>query len=536
MSARRAPRSCSPLALAGCGEKPEPDVSKPTAVTGTLDLARPRRQPRRGHDRRPPGAGRDGHHAARRARVHRPRRARPRAASRSRAGRRPAAVQVGADGRFRARARKLRAARTASCSRATLAGACGPGRSTSRSRGGSAVLDVATAAGSVLAAFGLSGAAGLNAWIPLLAAGLLDRAGQLQLAEPYDAIATTPGLIVLGLLFVLDFVGDKVPAIDSLLHAVGSIVHPASGAIVFAGPTEAPTDVPSIVLFALGAAVAGSLHATRATIRPASTTLTAGAGNPVLSFAEDVSSGGAQRRRGAGAAGRAAAADRGGGRRGAVVAPDRSRPAAARTTLTRSPPCSPSCSQRSRSPARAQVAERPSVVVIMTDDQTYADMAAMPRTRRLIGRAGARFTACLRRLSALLPVARDVPDRPVQPQQRRADEHAAEGRLRGARRRAHALPVWLGAPATAPRTSASTSTATGCGAGRRCRPAGPTGTARSTRARTRCTATGCTRTAWSTATATSTSRTRRSTRPTCCATRRSPRSRPPRRARRCSCR
>jgi len=152
------------------------------------------------------------------------------------------------------------------------------------------VLDVATAAGSVLAAFGLSGAAGLNAWIPLLAAGLLDRAGQLQLAEPYDAIATTPGLIVLGTLFVLDFVGDKVPAIDSLLHAVGTVVHPASGAIVFAGPTETPTDIPSIVLFALGASVAGSLHATRATIRPASTTLTAGAGNPVLSLGEDLSS------------------------------------------------------------------------------------------------------------------------------------------------------------------------------------------------------------------------------------------------------
>jgi Domain of unknown function (DUF4126) len=152
------------------------------------------------------------------------------------------------------------------------------------------VLDAATAVGSVLAAFGLSGAAGLNAWIPLLAAGLLDRAGQLQLTEPYDVIATTPGLIVLGVLFVLDFVGDKVPAIDSLLHAIGSVVHPASGAIVFAAPTEAPTDIPSIVLFALGATVAGSLHATRATVRPASTTLTAGAANPVLSFGEDVSS------------------------------------------------------------------------------------------------------------------------------------------------------------------------------------------------------------------------------------------------------
>jgi hypothetical protein len=152
------------------------------------------------------------------------------------------------------------------------------------------VIDVATAAGSVLAAFGLSGAAGLNAWIPLLAAGLLDRAGQLQLAEPYDALATTPGLIVLGVFFVLDFFGDKVPAVDHVLHAIGSVVHPASGAILFAGSAEIPTDIPSIVLFALGAVTAGSLHATRATVRPASTTLTAGAGNPVLSLAEDAAS------------------------------------------------------------------------------------------------------------------------------------------------------------------------------------------------------------------------------------------------------
>ncbi len=152
------------------------------------------------------------------------------------------------------------------------------------------MVDVATAAGSVLAAFGLSGAAGLNAWIPLLAVGLLSRAGQLELADGYDWLASTPALIALGAAFVLDFVGDKVPAIDSLLHAVGTIVHPAAGAIVFAGPTEVPTDVPSIVLFALGASVAGSLHATRATVRPVSTTMTAGAGNPVLSLAEDLAS------------------------------------------------------------------------------------------------------------------------------------------------------------------------------------------------------------------------------------------------------
>jgi len=152
------------------------------------------------------------------------------------------------------------------------------------------VLDVATAAGSVLAAFGLSGAAGLNAWIPLLVLGVLGRAGAIELVSPYDALSSTVGLIVLAVLFALDFVGDKVPAVDSLLHAAGSVVHPVAGAIAFAGPTELPTDLPSLVQFAVGASVAGSLHATRATIRPASTTLTAGAGNPMLSLAEDAAS------------------------------------------------------------------------------------------------------------------------------------------------------------------------------------------------------------------------------------------------------
>jgi hypothetical protein len=35
---------------------------------------------------------------------------------------------------------------------------------------------------------------------------------------------------------------------------------------------------------------------------------------------------------------------------------------------------------------------KPNVVVIMTDDETYRDMAAMPQTRALIGAAGATFT------------------------------------------------------------------------------------------------------------------------------------------------
>jgi arylsulfatase A-like enzyme len=43
------------------------------------------------------------------------------------------------------------------------------------------------------------------------------------------------------------------------------------------------------------------------------------------------------------------------------------------------------------SPTAAAAAERPNLIVVMTDDQTAEELAAMPHTRRFIGRAGVRF-------------------------------------------------------------------------------------------------------------------------------------------------
>jgi hypothetical protein len=97
------------VALAGCGEKPEPDVSKPTAVTGTLDLARPAAPAN-------PDAGTTAGHRApdatastRRSTLSFTGRVQPPSTrvTLAREGGRAAAVDVGVDGRFRARARKL---------------------------------------------------------------------------------------------------------------------------------------------------------------------------------------------------------------------------------------------------------------------------------------------------------------------------------------------------------------------------------------------------------------------------------------------
>jgi hypothetical protein len=143
---------------------------------------------------------------------------------------------------------------------------------------------------SLCAAFGLSAAAGLNAWLPLFGAALAQRLDIVELAQPFDDLSGTGALVVLGVLAVADFAGDKVPAVDHVLHAIGTVVAPVSGAALFTGQTGAETDLPTVVAILLGGATAESIHAGRAAIRPLSTVGTAGVGNPVLSTLEDLGS------------------------------------------------------------------------------------------------------------------------------------------------------------------------------------------------------------------------------------------------------
>jgi hypothetical protein len=143
---------------------------------------------------------------------------------------------------------------------------------------------------SLSAAFGLSAAAGLNAWLPLFGAALAQRLDLVELAQPFDDLSGTGALVALGALTAADFVGDKIPAVDHVLHAVGNVIAPASGAALFAGQTGVETDLPTIAAILLGGATAESIHAGRATIRPLSTAATGGLGNPVLSALEDLGS------------------------------------------------------------------------------------------------------------------------------------------------------------------------------------------------------------------------------------------------------
>lgn len=136
-------------------------------------------------------------------------------------------------------------------------------------------------------ALGLSTAAGLNPYLPLLITGVLARTTDLvALAAPYDRLEEPWVLVSIAAIGAVDFVGDKVPVVDHVLHAAGVLIAPLAGALVALAVTGSDALDPSIALV-LGIAAAGATHSARAAARPAATALTGGIGNPVLSLAED---------------------------------------------------------------------------------------------------------------------------------------------------------------------------------------------------------------------------------------------------------
>ena len=153
----------------------------------------------------------------------------------------------------------------------------------------------------LLTGLGLASAAGLNAYIPLLALGLLARFTDLLTLPAGWTWLENPWLLgLLALLLLVDVVADKVPAVDSVNDVVQTVVRPASGGMVFASgvgaETVAVTDPSAMfedwrwVPIAIGVVVALVVHLTKSTVRPVANTATGGLSAPVLSTVEDATS------------------------------------------------------------------------------------------------------------------------------------------------------------------------------------------------------------------------------------------------------
>jgi hypothetical protein len=95
---------------------------------------------------------------------------------------------------------------------------------------------------------------------------------------------------IVGVVGVADFIGDKVPIVDHVLHVIGLAVAPVVGGLLALASASA-FDLDPGVTAGLGIAAALATQAGRTAARPVSTAATGGGGNPVVSLGEDGASG-----------------------------------------------------------------------------------------------------------------------------------------------------------------------------------------------------------------------------------------------------
>ena len=141
----------------------------------------------------------------------------------------------------------------------------------------------------VFTAFGISSAAGLNAYLPLLIVALIARYTHwITLRPPFDVLTHPAIIALLVVLLAIEMTVDKIPAIDTMNDVIHTVIRPAAGAILFAASNNVISNMNPTLAMALGILAAGTVHSLKATARPIVTGSTMGIANPVVSLVEDV--------------------------------------------------------------------------------------------------------------------------------------------------------------------------------------------------------------------------------------------------------
>jgi hypothetical protein len=136
-------------------------------------------------------------------------------------------------------------------------------------------------------ALGTSFASGLNVYATVAAAGIMQRLGLVNLPDTLQVLAHPIVLGLAGTLFIIEFIADKIPYVDSAWDAAHTFIRPPAAAVL---SYSAFGDVPEE--WKLGAALlAGSValtsHGAKASTRAAANTSPEPVSNWALSLFED---------------------------------------------------------------------------------------------------------------------------------------------------------------------------------------------------------------------------------------------------------
>jgi hypothetical protein len=137
-------------------------------------------------------------------------------------------------------------------------------------------------------AMGSAWVSGINLYAAIATLGLLGRYAHLPLPGEMNAL-TNWWVIGVGLaLYVIEFVADKVPLVDSVWDAVHTFIRVPAGAALAAAAFGNFDPGLQIIAFLLGGGLALSSHGTKATARAAINTSPEPFSNIAVSLVEDV--------------------------------------------------------------------------------------------------------------------------------------------------------------------------------------------------------------------------------------------------------
>jgi hypothetical protein len=136
-------------------------------------------------------------------------------------------------------------------------------------------------------ALGTSFASGINLYATVAALGLLHRFEVFQLPESLEVLANPWVVGVAIALYLIEFVADKVPYVDSVWDVIHTFIRPAAAAVLAYGAFANLPDSYRIIAALLAGGVALTSHGSKASTRAAVNASPEPLSNWILSLLED---------------------------------------------------------------------------------------------------------------------------------------------------------------------------------------------------------------------------------------------------------
>jgi hypothetical protein len=135
---------------------------------------------------------------------------------------------------------------------------------------------------------GFSFAAGINLYATVAILGLASRYGWVQLPDQFRVFDNDLVIGAALVLYVVEFIADKVPWVDSAWDAVHTVIRPAGGALIAVATLGDASPAVEGLAALLGGTLAAGSHFTKAGTRAVANTSPEPFSNWALSIAEDV--------------------------------------------------------------------------------------------------------------------------------------------------------------------------------------------------------------------------------------------------------